>query len=121
MVHHNLGEPIVHVDAREHRRSRHRVHRLVHQRVPPDETDHLIREVPGGLYERIVGLAWALNEREQEGEGNFREGVQVEIEFSAITFVKTVIVGNGFVEEFSKCDRRLTEYVSVGKHQNRKC
>lgn len=92
MVHHDLGETIIHVDPREHRSPGHRVNRLEHQRVPPDEANDLIREVSGGLYERIICFAWTLNEREQEDERDFRKEVQVEIEFSTITLAKTVII-----------------------------
>lgn len=92
MVHHNLGEAIVHVDPREHRGSGHRVNWLVHQWVPSNEANDFIREVSGRLYERVIGFAWTLNEREQEDERNFRKEVQLEIKFSEITFVKTVII-----------------------------
>lgn len=92
MVHHNLGEAIVHVDPREHWGSGQRVNRLVHQGVPPNEANDFIREVSGRLYEWVIGFAWTLNEREQEDERNFRKEVQVEIKFSTITFVKTVII-----------------------------
>lgn len=60
--------------------------------MPSNEANDFIREVSGRLYERVIGFAWTLNEREQEDERNFRKEVQLEIKFSEITFVKTVII-----------------------------
>lgn len=59
-VHHNLSQGVVHPDACEHGSAGQRVHGAVHQRVEPDETDHLIREVFGGLDLRVIRLAGTL-------------------------------------------------------------
>lgn len=59
-VHHNLGQGVVSSDPCEERPAGQRVDGPVHERVEPDEGDHLVREVFGGLDLGVVGLAGTL-------------------------------------------------------------
>ena len=62
-VHHNLSQGVVDSDPCEHGSAGQRVDRAVHERVEPDETDHLIREVFGGLDPWIIRLAGTLKDK----------------------------------------------------------
>lgn len=59
-VHHNLGQGVVGSDVCEDGAAGQRVDGAVHERVEPNEADHLVREVFGGLDPGVVGLAGTL-------------------------------------------------------------
>lgn len=59
-VHHNLSQGVVHSDTCEHGSASQRVDRAIHKRVESNETDHLIREVFGGLDPWIICLTGTL-------------------------------------------------------------
>lgn len=63
-VHHNLGQGVVGSDACEDGAAGQRVDGAVHERVEPNEADHLVREVFGGLDPGVVGLAGTLGGEE---------------------------------------------------------
>lgn len=65
MIHHNLRQPIVHVDPSEYRSSSHRVNGFVHQRMAFYKANDFIRKVSGRFYEWIIGFAWTLKEKER--------------------------------------------------------
>lgn len=60
VIHHYLRQSVVHIDSLEGWCSCHWVHWLIHHRVPPYETDDIIRKVSGGFNQRIIGSAWTL-------------------------------------------------------------
>ncbi|TNN48364.1 hypothetical protein EYF80_041443 [Liparis tanakae] len=61
-VHHNLSERVLHPDSCEHGPAGQRVDGAVHEGVEPNEADHLIGKVFGGLDPRIIRLAGTLKE-----------------------------------------------------------
>lgn len=61
-VDHNLSQDVVRSDACEERPAGQRGDGAVHERVEPDEADHLVREVFGRLDLGVVGLAGTLME-----------------------------------------------------------
>lgn len=61
-VNHNLSQGVVLSDTCEERPAGQRVDRAVHERVEPDEADHLVWEVFGRLDLGIVGLTGTLME-----------------------------------------------------------
>jgi len=63
MIHHNLSQPIVHIDSREHWSSRQWVNGFVHQGMALYKANDFIGKISGRFYEWIIGFAWALKER----------------------------------------------------------
>lgn len=82
MIHHNLSQPIVHIDSREHWSSRQRVNGFVHQGMALYEANDFIGKISGRFYKWIIGFAWALKERDQEVGKSSREEIQQICSFS---------------------------------------